>query len=65
MIDHLFLHCQLLWGCGTSYLDESEWIGFNLRVYVTRIISYMGLGKSIKGKTLWKIVCLTLIWIKW
>ena len=29
------------------------------------IILYMGLENSIRGKTLWKIACLILIWIIW
>ena len=29
------------------------------------IISFEGLGKSIKGKTLWDIACLTVFWIVW
>ena len=28
-------------------------------------ISYMGFGNSTRGKTFWKIVYLTLIWIVW
>lgn len=29
------------------------------------IIAYKGLGNSIRGKSLWQIVCLTLLWIVW
>ena len=28
-------------------------------------ISFRGLGSSVRGKTLWQIVCLTLPWIMW
>ena len=29
------------------------------------IISFRGLENSIRGKTLWQIACLTLLWIVW
>ena len=29
------------------------------------IISFRGLGNSLRGKTLWQIACLTIIWIVW
>ncbi|RVW47047.1 Exocyst complex component SEC10a [Vitis vinifera] len=29
------------------------------------VISFKGLGNSVRGKTLWQIACLTLIWMVW
>ena len=29
------------------------------------IIAFRGLGNSLRGKTLWRITCLTLLWIMW
>ena len=29
------------------------------------VISFKGLGNSLRGKTLWQIACLTLIWMVW
>ena len=29
------------------------------------VISFKGLGNSLRGKTLWQIACLTLLWIVW
>lgn len=29
------------------------------------VITFRGFGNSIKGKTLWKIACLTLVWFVW
>ena len=29
------------------------------------VIVFKGLGNSLKGKTLWQIACLTLIWMVW
>ena len=29
------------------------------------VITFKGLGNSLRGKTLWQIVCLTLIWMVW
>ena len=29
------------------------------------IIAFRGLGNSLRGKTLWRIACLTLLWIMW
>ena len=29
------------------------------------IIAFKGLGNSIRGKILWQIACLTLLWIVW
>ena len=29
------------------------------------IIAFRGLGNSLRGKTLWQITCLTLLWIVW
>ena len=29
------------------------------------ILTFRGLGNSIRGKTLWQIACITLLWIVW
>ncbi|KAL6334495.1 hypothetical protein AAG906_016042 [Vitis piasezkii] len=29
------------------------------------VITFKGLGNSLRGKTLWQIACLTLIWLVW
>ena len=29
------------------------------------VITFKGLGNSLRGKTLWQIVCLTLLWMVW
>ena len=55
-----------LWGRGIDFLYGLGWCGFSLGVFCDMmIISYMGFGNSTKGKTLWRIACLTLIWMVW
>ena len=29
------------------------------------VIAFKGLGNSLRGKTLWQIACLTLVWMVW
>ena len=29
------------------------------------VIAFKGLGNSLRGKTLWQVACLTLVWIVW
>ena len=29
------------------------------------VIAFKGLGNSLRGKTLWQIACLTLLWMVW
>ena len=66
LIEHLFLHWPSTLGlwyklCSLSKIDwvPPKSIGEMI------IIAFRGLESSIKGKTLWQIACLTMLWIGW
>ena len=64
LVDHLFLHCPITLGLWHKLLRATnlEWVPpRNIRDIF--IISFKGLGKSIKGKTLWHIAYFTILWI--
>ena len=64
--DHLFLHCPLtirLW-YKLFNLVRLDWVPLR-SIGDMMIITFRGLGNSIRGKTLWQIACYTLLWIVW
>ena len=64
--DHLFLHSPLTLGLWHMLfrLAHMDWVPpRNIRDMM--IISFRGLGNSLRDKTLWQITCLTIIWIVW
>ena len=65
-IDHLFLHCPLTIGLWHKLfnLARLDWVPPR-SIEDMMIIAFRGLGNSIRGKTLWQITCLTLLWIVW
>ncbi|RVW32138.1 putative ribonuclease H protein [Vitis vinifera] len=65
-IDHLFLHCPVTIGLWNKLfkLAGLDWVpprSFEDML----VIAFKGLGNSLRGKTLWQVVCLTLVWIVW
>ncbi|RVW99862.1 Transposon TX1 uncharacterized 149 kDa protein [Vitis vinifera] len=65
-IDHLFLHCPVTIGLWNKLfkLDGLDWVpprSFEDML----VIAFKGLGNSLRGKTLWQVACLTLVWIVW
>ena len=66
MSDHLFLHCLFILGLWHKLFILAGMVCVQPRSYCDMMtISYMGFGNSTRGKTLWSIACLTLIWIMW
>ena len=64
--DHLFLHCPLTIGLWHKLFDLVGLVWVPPRsIEDMMIIAFRGLGNSIKSKTFWQIVCLTLLWIVW
>ena len=66
LIDHLFLHCPLTLGLWHKLfgLVRMDWIPPR-NIGDMMIISFKGLRNSIRGKSLWQIAWLTLLWIMW
>ena len=64
LVDHLFLHCPITLGLWHKLFRATnlEWVPLR-NIGDIFIISFKGLGKSIKGKTLWHIACLIVLWI--
>ncbi|RVW50733.1 putative ribonuclease H protein [Vitis vinifera] len=65
-IDHLFLHCPVTIGLWNKLfkLAGLDWVpprSFEDML----VIAFKGLGNSLRGKTLWQVACLTLVWIVW
>ena len=57
-VDHLFLHCpiRIFSQEGMAWVQPD-----NIRDMM--VISFKCFGNSIRGKTLWRITCLSLLWI--
>ncbi|RVX17758.1 putative ribonuclease H protein [Vitis vinifera] len=65
-IDHLFLHCPITIGLWHRLFNLVGVIWVPPRSLEDMlVISFKGLGNSLRGKTLWQIACLTLIWMVW
>ena len=65
-IDHLFLHCPVTIGLWHRLFNLVGVIWVPPRSLEDMlVISFKGLGNSLRGKTLWQITCLTLIWMVW
>ncbi|RVX19857.1 hypothetical protein CK203_005103 [Vitis vinifera] len=65
-IDYLFLHCLVtirLWH-RLFNLVGSVWVPPR-SLEDMLVITFKDLGNSLRGKTLWQIACLTLIWMVW
>ncbi|RVW27818.1 hypothetical protein CK203_107068 [Vitis vinifera] len=65
-IDHLFLHCPITIGLWHKLFDLAGLVWVPPRSLEDMlVITFKGLGNSLRGKTLWQIACLTLIWMVW
>ncbi|RVW90769.1 putative ribonuclease H protein [Vitis vinifera] len=65
-IDHLFLHCPVTIGLWHRLFNLVGVIWVPPRsIEDMLVISFRGLGNSVRGKILWQIACLTLIWMVW
>ena len=64
-IDHLFLHCPFtMWLWHKLFnLARIAWVSPR-SIEDLFIIAFRGLG-NFRGKTLWKIACLSLVWFVW
>ena len=65
-IDHLFLHCPItlaLWHRIISQVGM-KWVQPD-SICDMMVISFKYFENSIRGKTLWRITCLSLLWIMW
>ena len=65
-IDHLFLHYPITLGLWHRIFSQAgmEWVQPS-SICNMLVISFKCFGNFIRGKTLWKIVCLSLLWIVW
>ena len=65
-IDHLFLDCLLTLGLWHQLfsLVKMDWIPLR-SICDMMTITFRGLWNSIKGKSLWPLVCLTILQIVW
>ena len=66
LIDYLLLNCPITLGLRHKLfsLGRMDWV-LSRSICDMMAISFKGLGSSVRGKTLWQIVCLTLPWIMW
>ncbi|RVW99804.1 putative ribonuclease H protein [Vitis vinifera] len=65
-IDHLFLHCPVTIGLWHKLFNLAGLAWVPPRGIVDMmVIAFKGLGNSLRGKTLWQIACLTLLWMVW
>ncbi|RVX01566.1 DUF724 domain-containing protein 7 [Vitis vinifera] len=65
-IDHLFLHCPVTIGLWHRMFNLIGLVWIPLRSLEDMlVITFKGLGNSLRCKTLWQIACLTLIWMVW
>ena len=66
MIDDLFLHCQITLGLWHRIFSQVGMLWLHLdNIHDMMVISLKRFKNSTRGKTLWKITCLTLLWIVW
>ncbi|RVW96808.1 Transposon TX1 uncharacterized 149 kDa protein [Vitis vinifera] len=65
-IDHLFLHCPVTIGLWNKLFKLAGLVWVPPRSFEDMlVIAFKGLGNSLRGKTLWQVACLTLVWIVW
>ena len=65
-MDHLFLHCPYTIGLWHKLFNSSSLVWVPPRIIEEMfIIAFKGFGSSIRSKTLWQIVCLSLGWFVW
>ena len=66
MIDHLFFHCPITLGLWHSIFSQARmtWVSSDSICDMMRISSKC-FGNSIRVKTLWRNLCLSLLWILW
>ncbi|RVW93876.1 Transposon TX1 uncharacterized 149 kDa protein [Vitis vinifera] len=65
-IDHIFLHCPVTIGIWYRLFNLAGLVWVPPRSLEDMlVITFKGLRNSLRGKTLWQIACLTLIWIVW
>ncbi|RVW54250.1 LINE-1 reverse transcriptase-like [Vitis vinifera] len=65
-IDHFFLHYPVTIGLWHKLFNLVGLVWVPPRSFEDMlVIAFKGLGNSLRGKTLWQIVCLTLIWMVW
>ena len=65
-IDHLFLHCPVTIGLWHKLFNLAVLAWVPPRSIVNMmVIAFKGLGNSLRGKILWQIACLTLLWMVW
>ncbi|RVW91431.1 putative ribonuclease H protein [Vitis vinifera] len=65
-IDHLFLHCPVTIGLWHKLFNLAglAWVPPR-SIEDMLVIAFKGLGNSLRGKTLWQIACLALLWMVW
>ncbi|RVX09397.1 GTP-binding protein TypA/BipA-like [Vitis vinifera] len=65
-IDHIFLHCPVTIGLWHRLFNlvGLVWVPLG-SLEDMLVITFKGLGNSLRGKTLWQIACLTSIWMVW
>ena len=56
---------RLLWDCGIKIFTSWDGVGSARQYLWYDGVSFKCFGNSIRGKTLWRIVCLSLLWIVW
>ena len=66
LIDHLFLHCPITIGLWHKLFNLAglAWVPPR-SIGDMMVIVFKGMRNSLRGKTLWQIACLTLIWVVW
>ncbi|RVW89561.1 putative ribonuclease H protein [Vitis vinifera] len=65
---HILERAKFLWSSkAPSKVKALAWVGLGPpRSFEDMlVIAFKGLGNSLRGKTLWQIACLTLVWIVW
>ena len=64
-IDHLFLHCPFTCGLWNKFFNLARIVWVSPRsIEDMFIIAFKGFGNSFRGKTLWRIDCLSLVCVK-
>ncbi|RVW67640.1 hypothetical protein CK203_063062 [Vitis vinifera] len=65
-INHLFLHCSVTIGLWHKLFNLAGLVWVPPRSFEDMlVIAFKGLGNSLRGKTLWQIACLNLVWMVW
>ncbi|RVW34763.1 hypothetical protein CK203_101286 [Vitis vinifera] len=65
-IGHFFLHCPVTIGLWHKLFNLARLVWVPPRSFEDMlVIAFKGLGNSLRGKRLWQIACLTLIWMVW